>query len=302
MAILRTIASYREGFPSEGFHLTSKIDSKIYRYGQESYFQESYRDFKSIFGDQLAGCHRLTYMLFKPDAFVARSVERTLEVLRALDFRPIAFCELKFDRHKLRELWRYELNIARVERYRLIDDLLCSGPSMLVALEDCAPGQDGSARLSGQKGNSDVRKRSPESIRAKIGACENTLNFIHTPDELIDMVREVGVLLEDKVRLALLRTVAQWTTVDLAEVVASIYDEYPAHSLRLADVYSRFGEPLRLDVLKHSEALVEQPYSLHEEFASRHGLGQWDWITLVNSQLRSSHTGILPVFEFEAVA
>jgi N-acetylglucosamine-6-phosphate deacetylase len=302
MAILRTIASYREGFPSDDFHLTSKVHSKIYRYGQESYFQESYRDFKSVFGGQLTDCHRLTYVLFKPDAFVARSVELTLEVLRALEFLPITYCELKFDRYKLRELWRYELNVARVERYRLIDDLLCSGPSLLVALKDCAPEQDASVRLSGQKGNSNLKKRAPNSIRTKIGARENTLNFIHTPDELIDMVREVGVLLDDKVRLTLLRSVWQWKVADLAEVVADIYAQYPEHSLRLDDICQRFGESLRLDVLKHSEVLAEKPYSLYEEFASKHGLGQWDWITLVNSQLRFSHAGILPVFEFEAVA
>ena len=300
--IVKTVQDYREGLPPGDRHLGSTTHSKVYRYGQESYFQESYRDFSFVFGAHATSIGSLTYVLFKPDAFVARAAERTLSVLDELGFEPIASTIFQFDRYRVRELWRYEFNIARVERYRLIDDLLCSGPSLLVILKDTSGSSvDASVRLSRLKGNSNLAHRTPDSIRNRIGARANTLNFIHTPDELIDMVREFGVLLDDHARLALLQTMRMDERPDLQNTIDAIYALYPEHLLLLEDIYGRFGDVLKADVATNAGILADQPYRLHRELVARHGLDPWDWITIVNSHLRFSHDGILPVFSFESV-
>lgn len=298
--ILRTLSDYRDGYPHAGC-LRSAIHSKNYRYGQEPYFQESLLDLKTVFGETVADCARFTFVIFKPDAFVCRSVENTIAELRRRGFRPIATETFRFDRYKVRELWRYEYNVARVERYRLIDDLLCSGPSLLVALESGDPSVDASVQLSDQKGDSDIRKRRTDSLRSAVGARTGTLNFIHTPDELIDLVREIGVLFDQPCRLDLYARMRERSGLDIGCCAAALAREYPSHSLTIDEVFARHGQVFERDVRAREAVLAEDPYKLHAYFRQTYDLGLWDWITLLNENLQFSHPHMLRTFAFEIV-
>ncbi|MEQ9245275.1 MAG: nucleoside-diphosphate kinase, partial [Nitratireductor sp.] len=297
--ILRTRSDYCDGLPPGLSAVRSSVHAKNYRYGQEPYFQESYRDFLSTFGASLSRCARFTYVLFKPDAFVCNSVERSIDILRERGFHAVTGTTVLFDRHKVRELWRYEFNIAHVERYRLVDELLCSGPSLLVVLEDVIGTSDASQRLSAQKGHSSIGKRPRDSLRAVIGARDNMLNFIHTPDEMIDMIREIGVLFAEPERLALLEAIRRRPAPALTSLISSLSVSYPTHSLLLDDLYDRLGTTFRQDVASHAHIFTERPYDLRLTYQARYDLALWDWITLVNSFLRFSHPRILPTFDFE---
>ncbi|MBD9597684.1 hypothetical protein IB270_33205 [Ensifer sp. ENS05] len=297
---IRTIEPYFNGFGFSFDAALSAVHSKNYRYGQESYFQESLRDFNDVFGEGLVGCRNLTYALLKPDCFVTRSGQKTLHALRTAGFRTIGFEIVQFDRYRVRELWRYEYNAARVARYRLIDELLCAGPSLLAVLahDGVEPQLDASAYLSSKKGRNLIALREPGCLREVIGACDGTLNFIHTPDELLDVVRELGVLLDDEARHRVLLSMRESHETSGSEVIASIERQYPHEDLSPGRLVERYGASFAL-VSGNQDALRNDPYSVRERFSSEFQMSKWEWITLVNHHLKFSHDGVRRVFEFE---
>jgi nucleoside diphosphate kinase len=244
---------------------------------------------------------RLTFVLLKPDAFVAGAAGRVLAALRDRGFVARGSLLVRFNRFMIRELWRYEFNIARVERYPLIDELLCAGPSVMTVLEDRSGAIDAAARLSMLKGHSCLARRANDSLRSAIGAREGTLNFIHAPDEFIDVIREAGVLLDAAQRVELAALLDGANAGDAVSLLAEVGANYPRHSLLLADVIGQYGEPLAREVALHRETLAQDPYAVKTHFVKTLGLGQWDWITLAANYLRFSHQGVPPVFEFETV-
>ncbi len=183
----------------------TKSPLKAFHYSQECYFREAWRDLEEGDVSRHRALERLTFVLFKPDGLVAHSVSRTLGALRRHDFVPIAHSRVQFDRLMIRELWRFELNLATLSRLDTIDRLLTVSPSLLVLLRDDSrtPGT-AAERLSALKGPSLLHLRKDFHLRHAIGARDGLLNFIHTPDEPADVVRELGVLLDREQRRQLL--------------------------------------------------------------------------------------------------
>lgn len=311
--IIRTRDAYPKSLPPDVHHVQSANPSKMYRYGQEAYYQESSHDLRGLLGGALSDYGRFTFVLLKPDAMVARAGQRILDALERRDFKvrgSIRFC---FNRFMWRELWRYELNVARAERYPLIDELLCSGPSLFVLLEDTSGAADGSVRLTHQKGNSDPQLRDPRSLRKEIGARAGTLNFVHCPDEFIDVVREAGVLFDaqGRARLASLmdgQNAGQGAgqgaarTEDAINAIAAIEADYPAHPLDLDSLKARLGPRFAAALRDNEETLRHAPYTLRDAFCARFGLSRWDWITIAASFLIFSHASTPRVFEFEVAS
>jgi hypothetical protein len=171
----------------------------------------------------------------------------------------------------------------------------------MTVLEDRSGEIDAAARLSAIKGHSSKARRAPDSLRCEIGAREGTLNFMHTPDEFIDFVREAGVLLDGAQRAELAALLDRAEAADPVALLAEVEGQYPRHSLLMEDVIGQYGDPLVREVARHREALAQDPYAVKSHFVKTLGLGKWDWITLAATYLRFSHQGIRPVFEFETV-
>jgi len=231
-------ASTGRPLPTQVPPTLTRSEPKAFYYAQEAYFREGWRDVLGRLGPaaeaQLQG---FSFVLFKPDAIMARSVERCLAVLRDEGFMPVTAVSFRFDRHAMRELWRYELNLATMQRFDAIDLLLTISDSILVVLHDERRAeQSAAARLCALKGSSLRERRRPEHLRTRIGAGTGLLNHIHTPDEPADVVRELGVLLPRPVRCHLLDTVdCGYRSADAAAaLVARAYAQVPAHDLDVA--------------------------------------------------------------------
>jgi hypothetical protein len=246
----------------------------------------------------------LTFVLFKPDGMVAHSVLPTLEVLKRHHFAPLAHTLMRFDRMTIRELWRYELNLATLSRLDTIDRLLTASPSVLILLRDDS-GAPGTAaeRLSKLKGPSFLRLREKSHLRCAIGARDGLLNYIHTPDEPADVVRELGVLLDRERRRRLLSGLKglEWSDREAR------WQDVPSHDLELAPALKRIRKVLAAHASRPEASLIAQACEdaalgratesgpIVDAFSSLGGaVDPWDEIVLLVAVTECNLQGIRP--------
>ncbi|WP_203072149.1 nucleoside-diphosphate kinase [Falsiroseomonas ponticola] len=187
-------------FPDQSRTLDLPVDFtqnplKAELYAREVHYREAWNAFCEVFGEAAAQrATSLTFMIFKPDAVIARKLHAGLDAIARYGFQVVQFKTFRFDRLSMRELWRYELNIATSQRLRAIDRLLPSSDSLLLLLRQTQGGTPAADMLTALKGPADMVLRRPDHLRSQLGAYSNMINFVHTPDETADVVRELGVL------------------------------------------------------------------------------------------------------------
>lgn len=294
--------NYEEGVPVHTPEWLSTHHVKRYRYGQEPYYQEALQAFLSSSNPEY-WLQKHTFLLLKPDAFPPRSFDRIIHELTVDGFCVVKAIPMRLGRFHIRELWRYEYNLANVQRYPLLDLLLSSGDSVLLIVRDIL-GQEGSAseRLTSLKGASDPAIRSRNSLRTRIGAAKGTLNFIHTPDESIDVVRELGVLLPANEVAELVRQTGNKDVISntsLSEIGKKISKNYPFHELNLDHVFNQYGNEFKQQVFDSTHALRSQTLLEIKRLATIFSLDNWDKIILANEFLEFCVPGIVKTFEFE---
>ena len=268
----------------------SQRRSKYLFFGPDIFFREGWWGFHSAWGDRAADLLQgLTFVLVKPDGIVARAVEPCLAALADEGFVTVYDAEHTFERYSIRELWRYELNLATPDRMDAIDLLLPATPSRMIILHDIIGGPDSaSARLTGLKGTSRPtvgHPRQPEHLRARIGAGYGLLNFIHTPDETADFVREVGVLLTRSQRAELIRAVEREARPRLEDVARRAYAGCVRHDLDIAAVVGRLDASCRTRSVPLAEIVLEDGGTPLDEV--RRGSAKCRWQRVLAALARS---------------
>ena len=183
--------------PEEVPEALSRMPAKRWFYAREAYFREAWSEAARRWPRAVEPLRAHAFILFKPDGIAARCVDRALACLEEAGFDAVHHARFRFHRHTIRELWRYELNAATLQRLEAIDVLLPASESLLVFLRDgSGSGESAADRLRHMKGPALVHLRQPHHLRSRIGAGTGLLNLIHTPDEPADVIREMGVLLD----------------------------------------------------------------------------------------------------------
>ncbi|MDP9151246.1 MAG: nucleoside-diphosphate kinase [Myxococcota bacterium] len=277
----------------EGMLTTSPL--KLWTVASDINFREFFEQARRSLGDDLGTfLERWTFALIKPDGIAARKIDDFVRVLSSAGFLPMFATTLRLDRLMMRELWRYEMNLASMQRMDAIDLLLTSCDSLLIMLKDECPSERSACRRLGAfKGPSQAPLREPHHLRSLVGAGNGIFNHVHSSDEPVDMVREIGVLLEPHVRQELLDAVSvSGAPADISEVRDRLYAATPAHALdveaslaRLRDSVARLpAGPARFALEKF--CLIARGGSCDwftaYRIASDIGIDveRWDWITL----------------------
>jgi nucleoside diphosphate kinase len=296
----------------------SSSKKKRVLYGVDEAFLNAWDDLTSFHGDAEMFVTTHSYILFKPEAIVGRNIEKALEFLVARGFIPVAFVPLRMNSQTVQQLWRYQLNQATPERIRIVNTLVSAADSLFVLLRDKQDGSElGSVRLRQLKGPSACAKRNPEQLRYQLGRQSDFLNFVHTPNEPADFVREFGVFFSGAQRLELLRTASanQSQLQALLESTAQLYSRFPSHDISFAGALDRLkencfqliesGDP-RSDVC---EAIVNCCNQLGVESDGKHELlfrlidqadlkiDTWDWITISAQKAGPNLPGVKPVLD-----
>jgi hypothetical protein len=282
-----TASEHRRPVPSFHRALTT-VQRKFAIFSTESYFREAWDGLVAEFGERAeAVAQRLVVVTFKPEAIVGRRVRSCLAFLLARRFVPILHRVVRHSRRSMREIWRYQWNVATLDRLALSDRLNTATESLWVVLQDVAEPLElpAAVRLRGLKGSALPWLRGPEHLRSVLGGSNRMMTFVHASDEPIDVIREIGITFDRDERLRLYQDVAAGLfrddTAGVLESAEELYRLHPGHPLELGRSLADLGRALR-------RRAAERPESRRV-------------IERLERRLRSAESGeALPWREFEA--
>lgn len=179
----------------------TRMPRKRELYARETYFREAWRDANAVLEQRtLALLHNTALLMIKPDGLAAGKAAPILAFLAEQAFTTVAVEALTFNRFLWRELWRYQLTIATVDRLA-VSELVLQGDALLLLLQrESEHTMPASVRLSGLKGSASLAHQDPSSLRYRLQQPNRLLSFLHVADEPIDVVRELGLLLDQHTR------------------------------------------------------------------------------------------------------
>ena len=197
---------------------------------------------------------RHAVILMKPEAWIE---QRFADVSRFLDrngFEIVQSFPCQISPLMAREIWRYQWNIAPVERVEVSELILSLGPSYGFFLRDARPECDtpASVRLARLKGPAKPERQKPGHLRYELRAPNRIVSLVHIPDEPADVIRDLSIMLGRREVVELLSAVAYdplpVLSVDPAKLVVS----------RVEDVASMTPMLDRFDDLSQRTELIER--------------------------------------------
>jgi len=201
-------------------------EGKFSAYRENLYLRECWADAATVLdGDRFSVLERVALLIAKPDAVVGRRVRRILDYARDRGFLPLAASPLALTRHSIRELWRDDWTVYSTDRLALASVFYTAADTLAFFLKDVEPEPrlTACARLARLKGSAFPELRAAEELRTVLAPPNRVLNFVHVPDEPIDMVREIGVLFDEPERQALFRRIrARFDGGDPDEVARAV--------------------------------------------------------------------------------
>lgn len=261
------------------------VDQKYRYFSAETYFRESWDIASDELGPAaLSGLQRIAMLALKPECVVGRKGEKVLEYMRQNGFRQAVAQPFRYDRHRTREIWRFQWNIATIDRVQLGDLLHTASDSLLVVFVDERAGEHasvpGSVRLAGLKGSSLPSERGPEHLRTHLAALNRMIVFVHCSDEPVDIVRELGILFAPAELRDLYRRIRGVLSGregdDVPAALSALYERSPAHSLDVDAAVRRVRAGLRQD---HGWGAGTARRAEQALVAAASGGGTLDWRT-----------------------
>lgn len=187
-------------------HWLTQIDQKRQAFADDTYFVETWQDALSMLGRGTHSyCIRHSTLLVKPEALRLGKVPQILRWLHAHDWQVVHFETVRASRHVLRGLWRYQWNAVTRQHKQVVDMLFGTSDCLFLLLRSTTPrNMTATQKLAEQKGPSEPDERAPWQLRATLGNYNAYLNFVHSPDEPADLIRELGVLFGEDERREIL--------------------------------------------------------------------------------------------------
>jgi hypothetical protein len=205
----------------------TRIDIKAKLYERETYFREGLADARMMLGEGFTDLvRRAALLMVKPDGLMAGKAAQIVDYIERNGFSIVAFETPTLQRFHWRELWRFQLTSATLDRLA-VNDLVFKRPSLVLMLR--YQGEldiPATVHLSVLKGVSDIALQAPHCLRRLIGQPNRIFSFFHVADEPADLLREVVILLDTPQRQKLLAALALPTLAPaeqrrLAEITAA---------------------------------------------------------------------------------
>lgn len=189
----------------------TRIPLKAQLYERETYFREGSASAVDILGEDVqSALMKAALLIVKPDGMVSGKASTVVNFLRANNFCITAAELLTFTSFHWRELWRYQLTSATLDRLA-VNDLVLRGSALLLMLRHEGHDVPASVRLSGLKGPSDVSAQQPGCLRRLLDQPNRVLSFIHVADEPADVLRELAIFIDEPTRRRVLTAFADGT-------------------------------------------------------------------------------------------
>jgi nucleoside diphosphate kinase len=231
----------------------SSSEFKRRLYGTDTYAIEGLEAVRAVAGlEARSFCYSHSLLVVKPEAVVTRRLERIFSWLEEVGFPIVEAVPFRFSPAITRGLWAYHWNAVTGAHRRAVDLLVESGPSVAILVRSMESGElPASLRLAELKGHADPARREPGQLRYELGNHNALLNHVHSPDEPIDLLRELAVVLPSRELERVLGVSQRCQRVDARHLGRNL-----APSL-----YRDAGDPQSLDL---GEALAEVEGALGE--------------------------------------
>jgi nucleoside diphosphate kinase len=202
-------------------------------YGLETYFREGLADATQVLGDGVtAALLKSALLVIKPEGLASGKATTIVDFVREHGFS-IAAVELpRLSRFQWRELWRYQLGAATLDRLAVNDLILQDQALMLLLRHEGMLDVPATVWLASLKGPSDVSLQSPGCLRKLLAQPNRLFSFFHVSDEPADILREIAILLDVPARRRVLSTLA--VSGRLSPVEQQLLDDTLAASDRAA--------------------------------------------------------------------
>jgi nucleoside diphosphate kinase len=210
-------------------------------YGVDVYFREGWEDLLRALGELAPDfCRRQATVLCKPDAVVAHKLLATLRWLEDQGYELVEARRLRLDRHGIRALWQYGWNSASRDRRDAADLYMTTTDCLLVLVARSRRPWPATVVLSTAKGPARPQQCRPGQLRRDLGSHNYQLNFVHTPDEPADMIRELAVLGDVEQRTASYEAAraGRRQRAEVYALAAAMEAEHPVQHLGFAAVLS----------------------------------------------------------------
>ena len=173
------------------------VPQKFEEYSKEVSFRISEDAFNRAVGRESESIlQRIASITVKPDGLIYDAVEPLISFMDQNGFR-LFYSNLEHvTPSQAREIWRFQWNVATLDRMRIFDAVIGLGKSLTLYFLDTTPNPSipATTRLRTLKGSAVASLRDGNSLRDNIKSPNRLLTLIHAPDEPIDIVREVGIL------------------------------------------------------------------------------------------------------------
>jgi hypothetical protein len=179
----------------------------------------------------LGALHSIAALSLKPDAVVGRRGSTILDFALGRGFMPIAAQRFGFCRHSMRELWRYDWHEYPVDRLAFSTHWYTATDVIIILFRDInVVGQlPASVRLAGMKGSAIAEERNASDLRSVLNPPNRILNFVHVADEPADVIRELGICLDEESRRQILLDAKENFEIGADKQVSTLL-----HSLEIA--------------------------------------------------------------------
>lgn len=187
------------------------ITQKWTEFSREAAFRESLADTQAVFGDRFEHVlQQVALLTVKPDGLAGGRAAAIVDFLLDNDFSIVHTAPVGYTPLRSRDLWRYQWNVATLDRLRLWDLLCAQGPALMLVVRDEAanPEVPAAVRLRGLKGPAIPEIRRPDTLRSAAASPNRILSMIHAADEPVDIIREIGIVFDLADRRAWLAAVA----------------------------------------------------------------------------------------------
>ena len=217
-------------------------------YGHETYFREGLADATQVLGagatDALS---RSALLVIKPEGLAAGKATTIVNFVREHGFSIAAVDLPRQSRFQWRELWRYQLAAATLDRLAVNDLILQNEALMLLLRHEGMLDVPATVWLASLKGPSDVALQPPDCLRKILAQPNRLFSFFHVSDEPADILREIAILLDVSARRRVLSTLAVSGPLSPAE--QRLLDDTLAASDRAA---RRLDAPVSLSRVEHA--------------------------------------------------
>jgi hypothetical protein len=189
----------------------TRIPLKAQLWERETWFREGLASAERAFADPGAMLWKTALVMIKADGLVSGRAPAIVRTLHDHELSIVAAETIVLTRFHWRELWRYQLTSATLDRLAINDLVLRDRALLLLLRHDGALDVPASVGLSARKGPSDLASQPPDCLRRVLAQPNRIFSFLHVADEPADLLREMAILLDEQTRDRIFAAVATGT-------------------------------------------------------------------------------------------